>query len=643
MNLKTISLFFILVASFSASLLAAEKTPIYYYDISELEKFDANDAEQARRFWDTLHLLASVQGIVNRDRETLFLRSRAKPDDFWWNELRWEGSWLADREVITLHSLDELLERFAPQLRGSVVYGEQPHSLSNLASTIAGVESFICVRFDSRETSLYRKLFAKDYGFLNPENTIFLCDPKDGSAVFHGRKGETLPVLTEHDRELQRSGKSLRSIGSAKCDSYLWAKSNFIDTGKVSKRDMAYYLDSYWLKYPNIGGVWNNTVINHDFVIARSGFFFELHCWGDETPIDDPEQPLGADLETVKEILRAMHRHSEGGILEIHGFTPWLWKYTSHGIAGSKHEPVPTEWEKVRVFSAYNAIIDADALGYSAMANASFYQHFPMDEHYPQPKRPDRDSLKKAGLLDENGKVVPKSYIMFYMGDYDCAPWLTTMVPELWNDPARGTIPCNWAFNPNLDRRAPHVLHYVRKNVKENDWFISGDCGAGYLNPGMLTAPRLDPMIPDGWEAWSKHNVRYFRKYDLDLTGFVIDGYAPGMGEKGLKAYSIFSPAGLIGQNVPHRKISFGMPTIPMRHDLYGEPKQAGKELADHFVPAREKGKPLFLPIRTILKTPTWHKMTMAETISHSGEENVQFLDAYSFFLLMRIAIENGQ
>lgn len=616
-----------------------ESSPIYYYDISPFAAFDPGDPGAVRTFWDTLHLLSSLQGIVNREKETLFLRAQPKTDDFWWEELRKEGHWLAGRKIVRIESLEELLKIFAPKIRGAVVYGESPHSLSNLASTIAGVESRVCLRFDTNPNCLYQNLLRENHEFAKREHSLFLCDPEDGSAIFTGKPGSQLPKITPQDQ----SGEPQISVGSAKCDSYLWAKRNYLDTGRVSKKDMSYYLDSYWLKHPNIGGVWNNTLINHDFTISRAGFFFELHCWGDEAPIDDPQQPIGSDLETVRKILKAMHRHSGGEILEIHGFTPWLWKYTSHGIAGSKYDPVPTEWEKVRVFSAYNAVIDADALGYSAMSNGSFYQHFPMEEHYPQPPRPDRDSLKNRGLIDERGKVVPKSYFMFYMGDYDCAPWLSTMVPELWNDPARGTIPCNWAFNPNLDQRAPHVLHYVRKNAKENDWFISGDCGAGYLNPGMLTAPRLDPEIPEGWTAWTRHNVRYFRKYDLDITGFVIDGFAPEMGEEGLKAYSTFSPAGLIGQKVPYREIHFGMPVIPMRHDLYGEPEKAAKELSEHFAAAREPGKPLFMPIRTILKTPTWHKRTMEETLRLCGEENVCFLDAYSFFLLMRTAIENGQ
>lgn len=152
------------------------------------------------------------------------------------------------------------------------------------------------------------------------------------------------------------------------------------------------------------------------------------------------------------------------------------------------------------------------------------------------------------------------AYLSFYLGDYDSAAWLNHFAPKWWADPQRGQIPCNWAFNPNLDQRLPHVLDYVRTHQSTNDWFISGDSGAGYLNPGMLTAPRLDPEVPDGWSAWTRHNRRYFQRYDLGITGFIIEGFAPFMGQKGLKAYQEFSPEGfMIGTG----SASFGLIGLP--------------------------------------------------------------------------------
>jgi len=194
------------------------------------------------------------------------------------------------------------------------------------------------------------------------------------------------------------------------------------------------------------------------------------------------------------------------------------------------------------------------------------------------------------------------------MGDYDSAAWLNVHAPRWWQDPAHGETLCTWAFNPNLDRRAPHVLDYVRTHQTANDWFMFGDSGAGYLNPGMLVAPRGESGLPDGLDAWVAHSLPYARRYDLSITGFIIDGHSPGMGEKGMDAYLKFSPDGIVGQKMPpvglHRDT---MPYIRMKTDLDGSPEEAGATIAGL---ARNEA-PKFMFIRTILKSPSWHRDTM--------------------------------
>ena len=76
------------------------------------------------------------------------------------------------------------------------------------------------------------------------------------------------------------------------------------------------------------------------------------------------------------------------------------------------------------------------------------------------------------------------------MGDFDSAAWMYQKLPELWDNPSRGTIPLGWAFNPNLSDRFPVGFHYTRQTKTDSDYFVTGDSGAGYLNPGMLIPPR---------------------------------------------------------------------------------------------------------------------------------------------------------
>ena len=85
---------------------AAASEPICYFDLTDLNSLDLRDPVQARRAWDTLHLVASVQGIVNRDRPALFVRFMKHPDDFWWDYLREDGHWLAGRPVRKIGSIE---------------------------------------------------------------------------------------------------------------------------------------------------------------------------------------------------------------------------------------------------------------------------------------------------------------------------------------------------------------------------------------------------------------------------------------------------------------------------------------------------------------------------------------------------------
>jgi hypothetical protein len=569
----------------------------------------ANLAEpaQARAAWDEAHLVSALQGIVNRDAPRLFVRFMPQPDDFWWEHLRSEGEWLHGREIVTVDPLDALLAAPAHDVKGLVVYTEEVWATSNLASTVAGVEDRLPLRFDESAGSLYTRVMAIGQDFA-----------KDVMRLPHFNGEGTIP------------GTERPSTGSAKCDAHLWLKAHYLDTGKLSKDYMAFYIDQFWLTAPTKSGFSNATLTNHDFFIANKAFFFDLHVWDEEAPVDDPDQQPGTDVNTLREILAAMVEHAEGEIIHIGGFTPWPWKYTDHPGAGSSHGPVDTEWRYAQIISTYNGIMDADAIGYSGMANASFYQHHPLDEVYPQNERPTLDTLLKEGLLLEDGSVNrEKIYACFYMGDYDAAAWFNYHVPLWWKDEAHGEQLCTWAFNPNLDRRAPHAMHYVRKNQSPNDWFMFGDSGAGYLNPGGLIEPR-ESGLPSGLDAWVRHNIPYAKRYDLDVVGFIIDGHSKEMGPDGMDAYMQFAPAGLVGQKLGGQGVwKETMPHLHMRWDIYGKPEDAGKEIA-----GLVRGRTPFMFIRTILQSPSWTRDTMAASVE--ADPRITWLDPYRFFLLLK-------
>jgi len=192
-------------------------------------------------------------------------------------------------------------------------------------------------------------------------------------------------------------------------------------------------------------------------------------------------------------------------------------------------------------------------------------------------------------------------------------------------------MPLGWAFNPNLADRMPPAMDYIRKTKTENDWFIAGDSGAGYLNPGMLQEPRQFSNLPSGLDAWAEHCIPYYKLWDLSITGFIIDGYGPGLNEKGLATYKRFSPDGIVAQKIPVQGIFDNMPFIRMNLDLDGKPEDVAKIIASKF----DGGMPQFLIFRTILKTPSWH-LQVKENLERGHPEAI-VVGPYEFFLLLKI------
>ncbi len=620
MKIAARSMLFSVVTLLTTGAFSESQPILYIYDATPYLKTELRDPAQVKKAWDECHFLFSLQGIVNRDRPRLFVRYinrgvRGKTinlDDYWLEKLRQPGEMFADYRLKRIASLEELIETFRISFRGVVCYDPNVPATSNVASTIAGVESLPCLRFDPSPASLYDRLVNR-----GPKLPVIvrLYHP-DGTSLFTGRGA--IP------------GTQTPSTGSSKCDAYIWAKEKYLDTGKCNPAKLAYYIDSYWLQKPRPGGsITNNTLSNHDYFIANKAFFFDLSPWDDETPVDSPDQPLDAEQKTLQAILLSAWKGAEAKkMIHIGGFVPWAWKYTTR--AAGKHPGVPTEWRFAQIASAYNAYLGADALGMSALVNASVYQHMKLDDRYPQSK-PTVEDLKKKGLIDKTGKIAPKHYISFYVGDYDSAAWLYQTMPSVWDDPARGSVPLGWAFSPVLAERLPVALVYTRKTKTANDYFVAGDSGAGYINPGMLQEPREFSGLPQAIHLWREHCLPYYLRWDLTITAFIIDGYAPALSVENLEAYSAFSPDGIVAQKIPESGIYRDMPFKRMDYDIHGSPKHA----ADRILSFVKSDAPQFLFFRCILKTPSWYNSLFAELTS--ARPDLSLLDPYSFFLLLRL------
>jgi len=158
--------------------------PVLFFDLTPLFDLDLKDEAQRQRFYDESHLVFALQGLVNRTAPHLFVRYLKEPDDFWWGQMTQPGGWLSGRYVERVTSLDDLLERCKSFYRAAVVWDERVSATANLASTIAGCDDLLPLRFDLREGSLYRRLSESGPRLVIKASLL----RSDGTALFTGHR-----------------------------------------------------------------------------------------------------------------------------------------------------------------------------------------------------------------------------------------------------------------------------------------------------------------------------------------------------------------------------------------------------------------------------------------------------------------------
>lgn len=605
---------FLFITLFLAVITAEAKhqEPIVYIDMRYTLRADYRDSVAVVGVWDDLHTISALQGIVNRDKPRLYIEyietNGRSIDAYWWNRYRSEGEWLYGRDTLRLQSVEEAVRYFQPLLKGVVAYDSNVASTSNVASSVAGVENLLPLRWDASPQSLYQRLIS---GKDALEVQLWLVNT-DGSSLFTG-KGK-IP------------GTDRISSGSQKCDPYLWLLERYMKTGRMDGRFAGYYQDQLWRMKPLAAPTNHHTLTNHDFFISRKGFFFDLSPWPDEAT-DEADQPTGTDYRTLCEMLKQAHTLRHGASpCYIGGFPEWAYKYTKR--TGGKHADVDTEWQFAELISRYMAFKDADAIGYGALANASFWQHFPLKKRYPQPWT-SKKKLKQAHYLNNDATVdTTRNYVIIYVGDYDASSWVSQRTPDLWDNPHRGELPMMWCISPVLAERVPHVLHNFRVSASPNDYFAAADNGAGYLMPGVAEKEGA----PEDIDTWRRHCKKYYRKWGLSVTGFIIDGNGPAMGKKSLDAYRDFSRNGIVPQKCNLIDNYRGMPVLRSDYDLVSNnPKEAAQVLVERMHLRKDIH---FHWFRTILKSPEWYVSMIEE--AKRLDPTIQLVDMPTFFELMK-------
>ena len=235
---------------------------LYSYDLTYILGLDA-----VSRF-ETVHTVAALGGLVNRDAPRLFtplvtgnaIDGGSHADAAWRAYLTKPGEWLASTQWKNISSLEGLITTFQANISAVVLYDPLVPATSNLASTAAGVEGLLPVCFRPADPkSVYSRLVAG---------------------------GPRLPVA------LNLTGRFLSTAAgpTPKIAAYRWARERWLTPTSVGPKanpaKLGYYAD-YWSALQ--GDRLKATpglpeVANHDYFISQKAFFFDLSVWADEAP-----------------------------------------------------------------------------------------------------------------------------------------------------------------------------------------------------------------------------------------------------------------------------------------------------------------------------------------------------------------------
>src|SRR5665647_1126060 len=365
--------------------------------------------------YDESMAVACVQGIMNREKPLLYVKSNSFKRPDYWIEKFSSGGWLSDKIQTPVSSLDELVAIAGSKVKGIIIWDSSVPATINLATTLAGLE-----------------------------NGIVLSPAMAGTY----QKKWNLPVLKAFRGQFTGA-----ETGSKKNDAYRWAIREYIETGRCNPHWLCLYEDSYMTRYK--GDV--SYVVTRDWAVCNRAFVYDLSPWGDEKPLDDPDQSLGVDLQTYKLMLESTFKQANGNqMTEVTGFFSFA-KYSNIPGYKSKHDPVPTEWETVYLISPYNCYQNTVAHN---CYNQSIHSKAPaknMKQGRPELRDP------------QNGKI----YICILMADYDSSTPLYDFMPTHWDNQERGSMPLLWGINPNLSESYPDIMQYLYNTKTENDFFAA--------------------------------------------------------------------------------------------------------------------------------------------------------------------------
>ncbi len=594
---------------------------------------------------DLQRLYFSLQGLVNRsfgldeNHTNLVYFIGGTDDTNWLKEMQKDDSIMKPSteaspeglKNINVRNFEKFWEYFGATITkaGIILWDGNVPATANVAATICGLDGYLPVL---KNSPLHKTLVAKGVPVKG-----------DLSGKFSdGKKGQKI------------TGTSVESTGSAKNDAYLWALEKYFN--RCSTKYIAYTLDGactvkgYSAYSDNpialLGDAGANCLSNHDYLIARRCFFFDLDPYKAQNACDDPAQKngqaaTGIDHATMIKIFERRNQRANNQFGALMGFIPWWVKYTDHH-GHSVKAGTWLEWMFCEIITCYNLAKEADAAHPCSMYNGSFmYKYVPRSKKYT--------NNTKTENITYNSNTY---YYTVYVGDYDSSAWLKKHIHDMWikKDRNLGNVTMMWSINPNLSERIPVVFEYLYENKSDKDYFVGGDGGAGYIIPeGLFTGRTMafsgiqrPASYGNADKTFAAYSKAFYDRFDMKMTGFIINGEHRTLTKEVASAIAAYSPLLNFTTCYQNPVTRYGNTYfVYCQNDLNKEASTTGGNNATmynyigHFMKGYKFGA-----YRTICWTPTQVKACTESFATYAAGKglNVKYCDPYTYLNMLKAA-----
>lgn len=214
------------------------------------------------------------------------------------------------------------------------------------------------------------------------------------------------------------------------------------------------------------------------------------------------------------------------------------------------------------------------------------------------------DRAVSTAVPEEN-----KVYVSFTISDGDNLQYCQHHMKNIWRDAARGSFPIGWTIAPSLRQSTPLLADYYLHSATQNDEFIAGPSGAGYMFPSHWPDEQLADFLQKTGERMQEMGVTLIEVLDtqwLESSGLPILSkiiptgmifFDEGRQQQFVQALQPFGLQGMFsgaGLRHPSWKLIDGIPFY-QNLGLAGNVKQT-VEMIQHAI-ADNSNRPLFLNV----------------------------------------------